>query len=394
MSTEFIILLGYAFISNVAVSVVPHEPVVIAAGPALGVGWTTLAATLGTLLAGVVDYVFFGPRLARLPVRASSWSRRLIRGFEKRPFLVLVAVSLTPLPHWPFKVLAFASGYPMTRYLVALGVGRAARYGLLAWAGDALAPPGWAPALFVVAGLVAIFAARASKRKPHNASKATKENSMSEQDAKRTTRSLTAAWEKRNLPRMAAALPGWVTPDHLTGLGIAAAVAVGAGYVLASHSRYWLGLTLLGLVVHWAADSLDGTLARVRKIERERYGYYVDRTADAISTVVIGLGLGLSSYVDMQVALLMTIGYLLLMLYAEICAYTCREFPLSFGLIGPTEARILLGLFTLALGAWTPPTVNIAGIALTWIDLGVLAVSGGLFATFLISRAMLFASRN
>ena len=56
--------------------------------------------------------------------------------------------------------------------------------------------------------------------------------------------------------------------------------------------RALLGRGELLLVVHWLGDSLDGTLARVRKAERPTYGYYLDHLADAVATAVIGLGLG------------------------------------------------------------------------------------------------------
>ena len=36
--------------------------------------------------------------------------------------------------------------------------------------------------------------------------------------------------------------------------------------------------------MHWLGDSLDGTLARVRKTERPRYGYYLDHLVDAFAT--------------------------------------------------------------------------------------------------------------
>jgi archaetidylinositol phosphate synthase len=55
------------------------------------------------------------------------------------------------------------------------------------------------------------------------------------------------------------------------------------------------------LVVHWLGDSLDGTLARVRGIERPRYGYYLDHLVDAVSTAAIGIGLGLSPYMLLSV---------------------------------------------------------------------------------------------
>lgn len=208
---------------------------------------------------------------------------------------------------------------------------------------------------------------------------------MSDDKAKRTTASLTAAWEKKYLPQMAAALPGWVTPDHLTALGIVAAFVIAAGFALSNYSPAFLVLAIVGLFFHWAGDSLDGTLARVRKKTRERYGYYVDRTADAISTVVIGIGFGLSPFVHLEIAMLMTIGYLLLMMYAEICAYTSREFPLSFGVVGPTEARIALGAFTTLMMFAPPRAIMILGVMTTWVDVFVVLVSLGLFLTFAVS---------
>src|SRR5262245_26372379 len=118
--------------------------------------------------------------------------------------------------------------------------------------------------------------------------------------AERVSRTLTSAWEKRNLPRIAERLPAWVMPDHLTLLGIVAALAIGAGYVLSHLSRLYLLLSIAGLFAHWFGDSLDGTLARVRKTEREKYGYYVDRSADAVSIVIICAAFGLSPFISLS----------------------------------------------------------------------------------------------
>src|SRR5688500_19182991 len=47
-----------------------------------------------------------------------------------------------------------------------------------------------------------------------------------------------------------------------------------------------IGAVLL-LGANWFGDSLDGTLARVRRHERPRYGYYVDHVLDALSMLFI-----------------------------------------------------------------------------------------------------------
>ena len=85
-------------------------------------------------------------------------------------------------------------------------------------------------------------------------------------------------------------------PDHLTALGVLAAVGIAAAYVLSNGDKMWLWAASALLIVHWLGDSLDGTLARVRKTERPRYGYYLDHLVDAFATAAIGIGLGLSPY--------------------------------------------------------------------------------------------------
>src|SRR3546814_8811472 len=89
-------------------------------------------------------------------------------------------------------------------------------------------------------------------------------------------------------------LPAWVTPDQLTTLGFAGAVLVAAGYLLSWFDSEWLGLSLAGYIVNWFGDSLDGSLARWRSIERPNYGYFVDHSVDAIATLLMISEIGMS----------------------------------------------------------------------------------------------------
>ena len=85
-------------------------------------------------------------------------------------------------------------------------------------------------------------------------------------------------------------LPARVMPDHMTALGVLAAFGIAGAYLLSNGDKAWLWAASALLVVHWLGDSLDGTLARVRRIERPRYGYYLDHLVDALATSVIGSG--------------------------------------------------------------------------------------------------------
>src|SRR5689334_22251579 len=123
---------------------------------------------------------------------------------------------------------------------------------------------------------------------------------------------LLAEPEARVLRFIAELLPARVMPDHLTALGVAAAAGIAAAYALSNHGGAWLWVASALLVVHWLGDSLDGTLARVRRSERPRYGYYLDHLVDAVATALIGIGLGLSPHLLLATGLLVVIAYLVL----------------------------------------------------------------------------------
>jgi len=203
-----------------------------------------------------------------------------------------------------------------------------------------------------------------------------------QEKASRVIDTLTGPFEKKYLPKMAAALPAWVNPDHLTVLGIFAAIVIGAGYLLTWQSIHWLWLSNAGLILHWYADSLDGTLARVRHIERERYGYFVDHICDAITVLFLCFGLGLSPLMNLNVAMLLIITYFLLNIYVHIMAYAQNEFRLSYSKIGPTEVRIIVFLLNTGIFIWNPTSVEYRGHTLTALDIGGLIIAGIFFIVF------------
>jgi archaetidylinositol phosphate synthase len=136
-------------------------------------------------------------------------------------------------------------------------------------------------------------------------------------------------------------LPAWVTPDLCTFIGVFGSLWILVSYGLSNWNANFLWLASLGFVINWFGDSMDGTLARVRNIERPVFGFFVDHVTDSASQVVIFLGLGLSPYVSFQIASLTLIAYMLLsvLVYVRTCA--SGEFKISYGKLGPTEIRAL-----------------------------------------------------
>jgi archaetidylinositol phosphate synthase len=197
---------------------------------------------------------------------------------------------------------------------------------------------------------------------------------------------LLARPEARVLEWIARRLPAWVMPDHLTALGVLAAVGIAVAYAL-SGAEVWLWAASGLLVVHWLGDSLDGTLARVRRTERPKYGYYLDHLVDAIATTLIGLGLGLSPHMLMLTGLVIVIAYLVLSINTYLETNTLGVFSLGYGRLGPTEARLaLIGVNTLlALGL--APTVTVAGLGVTVLDVVGLGLAGAMMAGLAVRAA-------
>jgi membrane protein YqaA with SNARE-associated domain len=160
-ATGAVLLFGYAFLSNVALAVIPHEPAVIWYGARLGILPTTLVATAGTVVAALVDHRLFVPLIERIAARRSVGRAETGRApatplfpervFRHFPFAVIALSGLTPLPFFPFKAFAFAIGYPIGKYACAIVARCLPRYALLAWLGNVVRVPVW---LFVALSVV------------------------------------------------------------------------------------------------------------------------------------------------------------------------------------------------------------------------------------------------
>lgn len=157
----------------------------------------------------------------------------------------------------------------------------------------------------------------------------------------RITDTLLGGAEKKALHWLAAHMPAWVVPDTLTMIGLGASVLIFISYALTAYNPAFLWLASLGFVINWFGDSLDGTLARYRHIERPRYGFFVDHIIDSASEVLVFIGLGLSPYLRFDLALLALISYLLMATYVYLVTYVNGVFRISFGRLGPTESRAL-----------------------------------------------------
>jgi archaetidylinositol phosphate synthase len=212
------------------------------------------------------------------------------------------------------------------------------------------------------------------------------DSARARQEYRDPTRVLTgvlAPFEKRCLLWLAGRLPRAINPDHLTALALAAMVGAGASYWLARVTPIGLGLVAVSLAVNWFGDSLDGTLARVRRQQRPRYGFYVDHVVDAVGSAFLFGGMALSGYMSPVIALVLLAAYLLVCAEAYLATHCLGTFTMSMFKIGPTELRILLVAGNLAV--FLHPMAEIAGRTFRLFDLAGGIAAAGLGITLVIS---------
>ncbi len=173
---------------------------------------------------------------------------------------------------------------------------------------------------------------------------------------------LLAGPERRLLRAIARRLPRAISSDHLTTLGVLGATAAGIAYALSAAHPAWLWAASAALVLNWLGDSLDGTLARVRHAERPRYGYYLDHIVDAYSTAAIGIGLGLSPFFSLGIALGLVVVYLALSINVYLESAVFGAFRLGYGRLGPTEVRLILFVVNTTL-FFLPPAIPVHLVA-------------------------------
>jgi archaetidylinositol phosphate synthase len=216
----------------------------------------------------------------------------------------------------------------------------------------------------------------------------------------RVNESVLGALERPALSWVVTRLPAWVLPNHLTIVGVSGALLAGAGFVASRWSTGWLWLATFGLLANWFGDSLDGTLARLRLIERPRFGFFVDHTSDLFSQVIIFLAVGASPCAHFGVACLGLIAFLMAFVYTLIGAQVKGTMRITYFGFGPTEIRALFflgNLLTLVFGivdlrAWFAPLGVTSSVTIYDIVICLLAFLGAtLIGALAIREASMLA---
>ncbi len=148
------VLFFYSFPSEFLIAVVPHEPILIYFGKFYTPFTVAAVAIISTLLTEALNYSAFKyitDTQFFQKINHKKTVTKIIKLFQKSPFLALWIAGFTPIPFYPFRFLVVLARYPLVRYLLALFLSRTPRFCILAYLGHAINIPDYLlVALFVV----------------------------------------------------------------------------------------------------------------------------------------------------------------------------------------------------------------------------------------------------
>ncbi len=202
---------------------------------------------------------------------------------------------------------------------------------------------------------------------------------------KRETTTILSFIEKPILNFFAQTLPPFFTPDVLTVIGLVGSILTGLGYFLTLYNDYYIWLASFGLLLNWFGDSLDGTVARFRHIERPKYGFFIDHTLDSVSMVLIGFGVGLSPYARFDFVLIALVSYLLISILVYVKTFVDGVFKISYFGFGPTEVRLFIIAVNTVVFYFGVGEFKIFDMHLTVLDIASIFFAFVLFCFFIIS---------
>jgi archaetidylinositol phosphate synthase len=217
-------------------------------------------------------------------------------------------------------------------------------------------------------------------------------STLKTQPAIRVQTNILARRERAVLNWLCSHMPRSVTPDQLTAVGVLGAAIVLTGYVGSRFDPAFFWLATFGFLVHWFGDSLDGSLARFRRAERPRYGYFLDHSVDALCNLLILVGLGFSVYMRLDVALFVLLGYFMLCMYVFLYNHVSGSFQLSFLALGPTELRVGLVLINFWMFMSGPSKIAILGQTFSAYDL-VFCLVGSIFVSLFVVNIVKVANK-
>lgn len=139
-------------------------------------------------------------------------------------------------------------------------------------------------------------------------------------------------------------VPKFISPNALTLIGTIGSGFVFLAFLLGTYlAKWYLLFGIIGLVINWLGDSLDGRLAYYRNTPRRWYGFALDIIADWIGIVLIGFGYYIYAKNGTQIVAFAFVAlYGWSIIISQLRYKITNEYSIDSGFVGPTELRFII----------------------------------------------------
>ena len=156
------VLFFYSFPAEFLIATVPHEPVLLYFGKFYLPLTVALVAIPSTLMTEMLNYSTFRYIMdLRIfsNLREKKIVRKIVRFFNKAPFLTIWVAGISPIPFYPVRFLVVLARYSLFKYVLAVFLSRFPRFVVLAYVGYKVQIPDY---LLIVLFVILIAAANIS----------------------------------------------------------------------------------------------------------------------------------------------------------------------------------------------------------------------------------------
>lgn len=184
-----------------------------------------------------------------------------------------------------------------------------------------------------------------------------------------------------------ALVPPSMTANQVTLVSGAAGLLAAVAFYLASFDRTWFVVGGLLVLLHWAADNVDGHVARTRG-QASPAGRFLDIFIDATTFMALGIGLAFASYTHFEIVAVATLLALLQYVLTVLWIALTRIWP--FPVFGPAEASLSLILLAVLMLFLPADLITVGEATYSIVDVAFALTIPGSIVTLVVSSLALY----
>lgn len=162
-------------------------------------------------------------------------------------------------------------------------------------------------------------------------------------------------------------VPQWMSANQVTLISGSCGVLAGLAFYLASFHDAWFIVAAALVMIHWAADNIDGHVARSRN-QASQAGRFLDLFLDSVTFAALGIGLAFASYTQFPIVAVATILCLLQYVLTVLWIALTRIWP--FPAFGPAEASLTLIVLSILMMVLPRELFTLWGHSFSLVDAG------------------------